>query len=266
MMVFKQVFIKLSTRVWQSRYSLTVLLFLVFTVYLAPAKLLTSVLSSQVPVLLMSEGQGSFWQGSSQYASVSIDGSELPLGEVRWSLNPWSLLLLQPHIELQSQYPNQLLRANVSVSLWGDVTVSALKSEFDLAVLKPWVPVLFGGTVFISVEQLTLDLHSEQITDLDALINVRDSIWLGGDVAMPLGNYQGNISQVDNDITVAFSDQNANLAITGNAIIKTKGTYQLSLQLRERPQLHPAVMKTIAWLGKKQADGAVLINRNGHWK
>ena len=67
------------------------------------------------------------------------------------------------------------------------------------------------------------------------------------------------------EVNVKLRDHDAKLALQGEVSALLSGQYQMDLQLTERAGLNPAVIKSLAWLGKRQGS-EVIIRRQGDWR
>ena len=253
----------LVNRLWAWRYKIYTAVFFVLLLTSVPASLLVTVVHKLVPQASLSNVSGSFWQGKAQQALVSIDGVSLPLGELEWAIKPLSLLTLTPTLELASERVGQSASFTVSVAPTGNVTVKNLQGEFPLELLQSWFPLLVSGQVFFNLPELSL--NGQTLKALQGDINLRQLVWQGGDVPMPLGNYQASLALQEEVINVQLNDRGAQLGIRGSVSAMLTGQYEMDLRLTEGQGLHPSVMKSVAWLGKKQGD-EVVIERKGRWK
>mgnify|MGYP003632588837 CR=1 FL=1 len=251
-------------KVWQWRYKVYALLFCIFVLTSAPASLLTLLVKSAAPNLLLGEAHGSFWQGEVAQAAVKINGGSLYLGKLQWSIQPLSLLLLSPRVSIKTETAGQTLMATAKAYPNGSVNLSDVRGEVPVSIIEPWVPVLISGQVFFDFDYIAIKENT--IKKLQGAINLRDIIWRGGDVPMPLGNYQAELSSNAEAITVNISDQNARLGLEGLVNAMFSGEYQMELTASAREGLNPAVIKSVAWLGKKRGEGVVVIGRRGEWK
>lgn len=249
--------------IWLWRYKIYAGLFFVFVLATAPASLLTVIVQNAMPTIWLADAKGSFWQGQSSQAVVTVDGGSVVLGELHWSINAFSLLWLSPTVQIQTEAPGQTLIATATAYPNGNVSLQAVKGEFPLTVIEPWVPVLLSGQVFFDFSNIALT--DQTIEALQGTINLRQITWLGGDVPMTLGNYHAGIAMETDAINIKLQDQDAQLGLTGSISAMLDGQYQMDLNLSEKPGLNPAVIKSLTWLGKKQG-GGVVIRREGEWQ
>jgi hypothetical protein len=129
-----------------------VLLLLVVT---APARLLGYVVPAQA--LLLSGFDGSVWSGGVASAAVPMADGVLQLGEVKWQLRPWSLLLLSPRAQLSGRWGAQQFDARVSVGPGGAITLSAVTVSIPAAIAQHWFPVQLRGNVALQTEHLVFE-------------------------------------------------------------------------------------------------------------
>lgn len=254
---------KLMHALWQRRKVFFVSAFFLLLVVRAPASLLNQLVAGYYPALQLSAAEGSVWRGKVANAGLSVNGSYLPVGELQWQFHPWSFLVLQPAMSVESDWPGQQVSMRLAIGFSG-LSISALRAEFPLSIIEPWAPLLVKGQAFVAIDEL--QLSSSTLRRAEGLIHLRELLWLGGDVHMPLGNYQADVRTDKKIITLNVQDKQANLGLSGDLKIKPGGDYVMNLTAQARENLNPAVIKTLSWMGKKQTDGAIVIKRSGSWK
>jgi len=89
------------------------LLFFVTLVATAPARLLSWAVPGEQVVL--GGLSGPVWHGSASSVMIRLPQGYFQLGAVQWSLQPFSLLTLAPHLRLKSHWGDQTLAAEVIV-------------------------------------------------------------------------------------------------------------------------------------------------------
>lgn len=252
---------------WRWRVVLAALLFLFVVFSRAPASLLIHV-SNGVPQLWMAMPTGTLWHGRSPQMAVIVGGGAVDLGEVEWRLSPWSLLLLNPQLELDSRRGSQRLSLQARVSPLGAVSLTDIDGRLPLSIAEPWLPLLIDGQLQIDVPQLAL--NSSGITDIAGELVLANAVWQGADMPMALGEYHIALSFPGDRVNADISDRGAKLAAKGTLVAgmsgDSAGQYQLNVNLRAAPGLAPEIGKSIGWLGSKQSDGSVLVKQSGSWK
>ena len=229
----------------------------------APASLLAVFLQLSLPGLWLNDVKGSLWRGEAGHAVVEIHGGTLSLGKVRWSISPLSLLWLSPSLHLNAEKPGQSIVFYATLYPTGGVKLTDVRGEFPLAVIEQWAPLLIDGHVFFNLP--LLEASASEIKKLQGAVNLREVAWVGGDTIMPFGNYQANVAMSSGEVNVKLRDHDAKLALQGEVSALLSGQYQMDLQLTERAGLNPAVIKSLAWLGKRQGS-EVIIRRQGDWR
>lgn len=249
--------------IWSHRFKIYSVCFLLALFITAPASILTNIVQISAPGVWLGKPKGSLWQGEVDQAIITIQGGSLSLGKVQWSINPLSLLRLSPSASINAERLGQSLSMLVAVYPNASLELTEVKGEFPLSVMESWAPILVDGHVFFDIPKL--QVKTQTIQHLEGVFNLRKITWQGGDVPMLLGHYQAGISMADETINISLQDQQAGLGLKGAITATLSGQYQMDLQLTEGQGLNPAVMPSVAWLGKRQG-GAVVIRRNGSWK
>lgn len=213
------------------------------------------------PRLSLAETSGTLWKGQSGQAVLQLEGGTVELGELHWQLNPWTLLRGKPVLFVKAQAPGQRLKGTVTLTREGLATVDDIEGRMPISVLEPWLPMLVKGEMAFVIDHIVFD--NQQLHAIDGVLNLEYVDWLGGDYAMPLGSYMAQISLQQNNVQVQLNDFGANLGMNGLISISPSGAYGFKAILQPRPELAPEVIETLAWMGKRQANGDVLIDSRG---
>lgn len=222
-----------------------------------------NLLPPDAPKLSMGETSGTLWNGQANEAVVSINGQPLLLGKLSWQLHAGALMDRHLVIDLQSQAPGQNLKATVLAVEQGEVTVSDAEGRLPISVLEPWMPLLVKGEIAFALDHLVF--NQQELLAVDAVVNLEYVDWLAGDYDMPLGSYMAQVTLERQDVQVKIDDFSASLGVDGLLTVKPSGAYRLKASLIPRQGLAPEVAQSIIWLGKRQADGSVLVNQSGRF-
>jgi len=131
-----------------------VIYFLYLVISKTPAAWAAWAVHQAVPNLWLSSVEGTLWKGKARSAQVDLGPSPLALGEVNWSLNPFSLLLLKPCVSFSTELPSQTVSGNLCQSLFSKQTqVSDLKLDAPIAVLQDLLPIQALGYVSVLVRK-----------------------------------------------------------------------------------------------------------------
>mgnify|MGYP003625808103 CR=1 FL=1 len=119
-------------------------------VFVAPARLVGILLP---PGQVVMQGfSGTVWQGEAARALVKTDAGYLHLGSISWSLKPWSLLLLAPRAEFNSQWGTQTLSGDVALHGQRDIDIHQLQASLPADLLRQLAPLTVAGTLALQVE------------------------------------------------------------------------------------------------------------------
>ncbi|MFT4518680.1 MAG: general secretion pathway protein N [Halioglobus sp.] len=130
------------------------LVFLVSLVASAPARLLSLVLPGEQIVL---QGlSGTLWQGSASRCMMRLPAGYLHLGAVQWSLDPLSLLLLAPKVQLSSEWGQQRIKGELVLRGAQDLDVRDLEGQVQANLLRHFAPVALNGTFSMQIASLQL--------------------------------------------------------------------------------------------------------------
>ena len=128
------------------------LLLLLGLVISAPARLLTYVLPPGQVVL---QGvSGTLWQGRAGSCLVAVSGAYLHLGEVNWRLNPLSLLLFSPELELESRWGSQQFSGRLALTGANSLSARDIEASVPASLAQQFMPVVLEGKLSARFEHL----------------------------------------------------------------------------------------------------------------
>lgn len=195
------------------------LLFFVTLVATAPARLL----SWAVPGDLVSLGglSGTVWDGSASSVMIRLPQGYFQLGAVQWSLQPFSLLTLAPHLHLESRWGDQTLAAEVIARGQRDIDLLNLEVQVAASLLGRFAPVAVDGMFNLQAE--LLQLRDAMPYSGNGRLVWQNAAWQSPRGLVPLGSYALDYQQPEGE------------AVQGE-IITLAGPLQAtgSLQLQQR--------------------------------
>lgn len=144
-----------------------ILYFLYLVLSKTPASLAAWAVHKAVPTVWLTSTEGTLWNGVARGGQVDIGQETLPLGPVRWKLNPISLLFFNPCINFESD----LVSGNVCNSLAGDINVKDLSLNAPVAAIKDLLPFEAAGQMSLQVVEAEFDLN--RVDKLDAKLSVQ---------------------------------------------------------------------------------------------
>lgn len=195
------------------------LLFFVTLVATAPARLLGMVVPGDQVVL--GGLTGTVWDGSASSVMIRLPQGYFQLGAVQWSLQPFSLLTLSPHLKLRSQWGDQTLAAEVIVRGRQDVDLLNVDAQLAANLLGRFAPVAVEGMFSLQTE--LLQLRSGMPHSGKGRLVWQNAAWKSPRGLVPLGSYALDYQQPEGE------------AVQGE-IITLAGPLQAtgSLQLQQR--------------------------------
>ena len=230
----------------------------------APAQLLAPVADRAGFPVQLQWLDGTVWAGHAGYAEISLNGGTLPLGDVSWTLSPWSLMLLSPSVTVETTGLQLELSASARISATGNWSVTAARGHFPLHLLEAWVPQLVSGEVLFDIAEA--HGRNDRLFGVKGIVNLRNAQWLVGNFPMPLGHYHADIGEQDNSISLVLdSDPASPLIVTGAATATPDGRYQLNIRLYPQDSLASELKQSLSWLGRREADGAIRVKKEGLW-
>jgi hypothetical protein len=250
------------------------LILLVLIIANAPSSLIPSALAQMksrglmplnMPIIILSNTDGTVWDGQATDVIVEIDGAQLQMGIVSWQLSPLSLLQQKPAIKVSSNAPEQNLQATITMNEEGYVSVDDLEGRLAISVLEPWIPMFLSGDIAFVIDHVRF--KQRQLLALDGVLNLEYVDWIGGDYDMPLGSYMAQMSlQKSNNVVVSIDDFGASLGIDGLLSVNTENrSYQFKATLEPREDLASEVAESLIWLGKRDENGDVFVDRRGRF-
>lgn len=122
--------------------------------------------------------------------AVATPGGWVQLGRTRWSLSQLYLLALMPTLDIESEWGQQRLQANIRLYPSGDVLVRGLRTSFSAGLIKQFMPVNLRGT--LTLESPQLKIASGVPTEGRGKLVWRQAFWRGVRGSQPLGDYELN--------------------------------------------------------------------------
>ncbi len=172
-----------------------VLLFVVFLVTRAPARLLTHFVS---PDRLVLQGlEGTIWEGVANRALLVTDTGYLHLGRVTWDLHPFSLLLFSPSLDIDAEWGAQHLSGGVSLRGEGNLGLEDFEAKGSAELLQQVLPAEFKGQLSLQVEELLL--ADWLPVRASGRMVWQNAVWMPVQGPMPLGSYAVDFSQAAGD-------------------------------------------------------------------
>lgn len=209
---------------------------------------------ASLPITL-TQVQGTLWQGQ-----ANIQTPVVGLGDVQaqWRVSAWSLLRLQPALELQLEGRSLSVTGELDISLSKQIRIQNLNAYFDTASLKPALSrsqIQLGGDFNLEGVSAKLELAENRILVHKLAGHL---LYSGGNIGFPIDGkpiqaelppLSGVLAKVDNQATLELST-NDNLSL-GRGYIQMDGWAGLVVKRRFLDVLKQP------WPAKAQADTVI---------
>ena len=200
---------------------------------------------------------GSVWEGAATQASVYA----LPLGEVRWKLDPWATLGLSARGDMALSGRDLTASATVNADRH-HIHLSQANARMPAAMLSPVLDI----PSLVLVGELDLKLAAFELRDgylqwADGVLVWRNA-GVSGAAEARFSDVSVNFKTVrDGVIEGIVSDGGGSLDASGHVLIEgAKFSAEIRLAVRgEDPQLSEALL----YVGERAADGSSLLRVNG---
>lgn len=251
----------LRMRKWQV-ITLAILLFLVFLMATAPAKLAYAYYKTRVapdaPVLLSSV-TGSLWSGRA--APALLGGQRVD--SLSWELRPWALLIGRIQARVEFRYGDSYGTAEVARGFTGKIYAKNIEARIDLQrmrLLAQVLPLGMEGSLLLNLKELVLDRRS--IVNAEGLL-----AWDGAVITVPQRTEFGNLRvavTTDNDgVKATLSDGGGPLQAEGLFSVARDGNYKFTGVFAARDQNQRMLVQGLQMLGRSSPDGKANISVNG---
>lgn len=204
---------------------------------------------------------GTLWQGQIQ----QVQYQQLQLAELRWQLQPWSLLLLRAELQLDSGSMQQqhlpYLQAQLRLSpVAVEVRDALLRLPVPavLPLLELPLPVQAEGNLLFDVSRLVIrEQQCHELTGsaswLDARLQPPTGTWLN------LEHFHASL-RCENNQPLLTTDPANILALAIDATVNQQGQLTVSGTLQPSAQLPDEVHQAMRFVGTPDAQGRYRLN------
>ncbi len=157
-----------------------------------PAGLAVQGLSAQVKGLRISGVAGTFWRGRAGSAFLQWQGNVYALGELHWTIDPWSMLSLELCANFKTNLGKQYSSGLACAQSDGSLHVSDSEFNGPAALMELWLPIKTDGS--LSLQVMNLSLHNEKVSALQANASWRDARFHNSHDWLALGDFAAKLS------------------------------------------------------------------------
>ena len=226
-------------------------LFFTSFMMLAPARLLGYVVPAQQ--VMLRGLTGTIWHGSASSVLVRLPQGYVQLGEVQWSLQPLSLLLLAPHLTVRSEWGEQQFSGELVLRGQRDFDVSNVEAQVAADILGRFAPVSVVGMFNLQLNQL--ELRQGVPTRADGRLVWQEAGWQSLRGFVPFGSYALDLQQAPEEalrgqvITLSGPMQaSGNLELEGRQ-------YDVEILLSSERALNAQLQEMLSLIAVPEDDG-----------
>lgn len=209
------------------------------------------------------EASGTLRQGSVSGLVIRLNTARIVLGQVRWKLEPLSLLAGKLSLHIKAEHDRQTLDGNVSLSVSRTLKVQGMEIIAPAALASQFYPIpgQVGGQIELGITELVV--NAEGMQSLDAQGVYRDAHYIIGQL-VELGTYAGRFSMQEGTVRVEVSDLDAHVGLNGFATY-TPGSreYDVDVKLLPKASASPMITQGIGQVLPQGQDGSYQFRKRG---
>ena len=238
-----------------------VVYFIFSLISLAPAKIAAWAVNASMPNVWLTGVRGTLWNGIAGGAQIQLGQQAVALGSVRWTLNPMTLLTLQPCVSFEAETGGQPISGLVCQSPFGITRLKDLYIDVPLSLVESQLPVQASGD--ISVQIIEASVTGQRVNALDAKLTWQNASVFNGESWWSLGTFGGQAQHnneggiavrifdvsgpVGVDVNAAFALGSELFTVSGNITPRSEAPEQLKQGLQMvGEEVEPGTYK-VAW-------------------
>lgn len=134
---------------------------------------------------------GTLWEGRASLASFRVEHTDYSLGQLRWTLNPWSLLTLSPCADITTDLDRQHIEGKVCSSLSGALTLHNTSISAPASLLQATLPLPLDGQISAQIHRM--DLQGDYLKSLRGNFSWTAAQINNGRNWMPVGSFAAEL-------------------------------------------------------------------------
>lgn len=225
-----------------------------------PASLITNAVNDSGVVTIQGIS-GSLWNGK---AYIIVINNNIELKNTKWSFSPWKTLIGKISIDINSQYLDNDISAEIGTSFLGRYFINNLKATIsaqEAAQLANIPLVQLSGLISLNIDhaqwkQGELPLATGVINWSNAEVTVADTASLGN-VSITLSESEQQLLNAD------IKNQGGDIKINGTAELVPEANYAVNIKLLPTASASDNIKQSLGLFAKKQNNGEYLLNYSG---
>ncbi len=204
--------------------------------------------------------EGTIWNGKAN----NIILHNQPLGTVNWQFLPYKIFTGELGVEVAFENSEGYIHSKISVDSGQNITLEDTTGKIAasyIAMRATNFPVTAGGDVLVDLSKVTI------IKNKPANIKGR-IIWSKASLSMiefvRLGQIHVQITSDEGEpVTATIRDGGEVLELDSLLTLDQQGSYQLTGHIKARSNSDRALTNSLNMLGRKDANGAVILDYRG---
>ncbi len=238
---------KISRLLWAASLALFLFVLLLVSV---PARLLNYVVPADQ--LMMSGLSGTIWDGHASAVRLRLPQGYWHLGSVSWTLEPFSLLLFAPRINVRSDWGNQTFSADLLLRGKNDLEIYDFEGQIAAGVLRHFAPVALDGLFKVQLSQLRLS-NGLPVNTLGRLV-WQDGAWQSPRGLVPLGSYALDLEQLDGEPLLGEVVTLAGPLEASGGVMLDDRRYSLNILMRSEDELETQMQEMLGLIATPEGE------------
>jgi hypothetical protein len=237
---------------------------------LAPSSWLFNQLRQQIPSIDVLSHEGSLWHGSATQVSMVSRGYRLPIGEVSWTLDHYSLASLTPCLKffiqsVQSGVDGSLCFAYFSDAIYFKrVNVNIHSADEVSALLGIEIQGKFTGNIY------SLLFEAGRLKNIESEIVWQDAAFYNGEKWLMLGELGLNINTKNDNgterVVAKWSDKRINdlsspLGVDVSMLFEEGKLRRVDGYIQARHKTDTSLLDTLHLLSDGKVEDRYLLNK-----
>jgi len=242
-------------------YILTaVIAYLVLLISTIPASPVIDLINENTPVTIQGVS-GTLWRGK---ALLITTNNDIKINKTQWSFNLWKLFLGKVAVDVNAQFLDNDITAELGTSFLGRFFINDLYAKLtaeQAAELASLPLVQLSGIISLDIEsaqwkQGELPIATGEIRWTDAAVTVADTASLGN-VTILLNESEQQLLNAD------IKNQGGDIKISGTAKLVPQADYAIDIKLVPTASANNNIKQSLGMFAQRQGNGEYTLQKSG---
>lgn len=242
-------------------YILTaVIAYLVLLIITIPARPVIDLINKNTPATIQGVS-GTIWSGKALLITTSND---IKINKTQWSFNLWKLFLGKVAVDVNAQFLDNDITAELGTSFLGRFFINDLNAKVtaeQAAELANLPLVQLSGIISLDIEsaqwkQGELPIAIGEIRWTDAAVTVADTASLGN-VTILLNESEQQLLNAD------IKNQGGDIKINGTAKLVPQADYAIDIKLVPTASANNNIKQSLGMFAQRQGNGEYTLKKSG---